>query len=222
MTVNESKGLKKDARIYWRGDAADSGVSPKQVGLQSRSPGTMGRWPVRTTGTCAKFSEWRSVRLAHTVPMTSGMSRRRRRGHGYCWQNGLRFDHTFRARLRRDESLRGRRRLRHSRPCIRVRRIKVRIQCKEGRDQNRSHRSEIRQNQHREASSTSEASIVYRIGSPVRIDDSDMFIRFRLFRRACSGVRSIDVRIWDSPRHMHGNVPITFCADIGHRLDLAR
>jgi hypothetical protein len=26
MTVNESKGLKKGARVYWRGDAADSGV----------------------------------------------------------------------------------------------------------------------------------------------------------------------------------------------------
>jgi hypothetical protein len=26
MTVNESKDLKKGARVYWRGDAADSGV----------------------------------------------------------------------------------------------------------------------------------------------------------------------------------------------------
>jgi hypothetical protein len=26
MTVNESKGLKKGALVYWRGDAADSGV----------------------------------------------------------------------------------------------------------------------------------------------------------------------------------------------------
>jgi len=26
MTVDESKGLKKGARVYWRGDAADSGV----------------------------------------------------------------------------------------------------------------------------------------------------------------------------------------------------
>src|ERR1700716_2186152 len=26
MTVTESKGLKKGARVYWRGDAADSGV----------------------------------------------------------------------------------------------------------------------------------------------------------------------------------------------------
>ena len=25
MTVNESKGLKKGTRVYWRGDAADSG-----------------------------------------------------------------------------------------------------------------------------------------------------------------------------------------------------
>ena len=26
MTVSESKGLKKGNRIYWRGDAADSGI----------------------------------------------------------------------------------------------------------------------------------------------------------------------------------------------------
>jgi hypothetical protein len=26
MTVNESKALKKGTRVYWRGDAADSGV----------------------------------------------------------------------------------------------------------------------------------------------------------------------------------------------------
>ena len=26
MTVNESKGLKKGTRVYWRGDAADSGI----------------------------------------------------------------------------------------------------------------------------------------------------------------------------------------------------
>ena len=26
MTVSESKGLKKGARVYWRGDAADSGI----------------------------------------------------------------------------------------------------------------------------------------------------------------------------------------------------
>jgi hypothetical protein len=26
MTVDESKGLKKGVRVYWRGDAADSGV----------------------------------------------------------------------------------------------------------------------------------------------------------------------------------------------------
>jgi hypothetical protein len=26
MTVNESKSLKKGTRVYWRGDAADSGI----------------------------------------------------------------------------------------------------------------------------------------------------------------------------------------------------
>ena len=26
MTVTESKGLKKGTRVYWRGDAADSGI----------------------------------------------------------------------------------------------------------------------------------------------------------------------------------------------------
>ena len=26
MTVNESKGLKKGTRVYWRGNAADSGI----------------------------------------------------------------------------------------------------------------------------------------------------------------------------------------------------
>jgi hypothetical protein len=160
--------------------------------------------------------------------MTSGMSRRGRRGHGYCWQNGVRINHNFRGRLRRDERLRGRRGPRHPCPRIRAGRAKIRIQCKKGRDQNRSNRSEIRQDQHGETSSTSlvsvhrkldrlfptsnaargrvivltgfirprgEGAIVYRIGSPVRIDDRDMFIRFRLFRRASGGVRSGDVRI---------------------------
>ena len=26
MTVTDSKGLEKDARVYWQGDAADSGI----------------------------------------------------------------------------------------------------------------------------------------------------------------------------------------------------
>ena len=26
MTINESKGLKKGARVYWRGDSTDSGI----------------------------------------------------------------------------------------------------------------------------------------------------------------------------------------------------
>jgi hypothetical protein len=26
MKINESKGLKKGTRVYWRGDAADSGI----------------------------------------------------------------------------------------------------------------------------------------------------------------------------------------------------
>src|SRR5262245_25760595 len=38
-------------------------LSPKQVGMQSRSPGTMGRWPGYTTGTCAKFNERRPSRI---------------------------------------------------------------------------------------------------------------------------------------------------------------
>ena len=32
MTVDESKALKKDTRIYWRGDPATAALSPKRVG----------------------------------------------------------------------------------------------------------------------------------------------------------------------------------------------
>jgi hypothetical protein len=160
--------------------------------------------------------------------MTSGMSRRGRRGHGYCWQNGVRINHNFRGRLRRDERLRRRRGPRHSRPRIRAGRAKIRIQCKKGRDQNRSNRSEIRQDQHGENSSTSLVSVHRKLDrlfptsnaargrvivltgfirprgrgqlytgseAPSGSDDRDMFIRFRLFRRASGGVRSGDVRI---------------------------
>jgi hypothetical protein len=30
MTVKESKDLKKGARVYWRGDAADGGIVPEK------------------------------------------------------------------------------------------------------------------------------------------------------------------------------------------------
>src|ERR1700730_15152466 len=43
MTVSESKGLKKGARVYWRGDAADSGVVSETSWSAVTIHGTMGK-----------------------------------------------------------------------------------------------------------------------------------------------------------------------------------
>jgi hypothetical protein len=64
MTFAESKGLKKGSRVYWRGDAEDSGhILQKSVGMRSRLPGTMVTWPPYTMVTCAKSNERRQSGL---------------------------------------------------------------------------------------------------------------------------------------------------------------
>jgi hypothetical protein len=63
MTVNESKGLKKGARVYCRGDAADSGIIHETSWDAVTITWTMGRWPACTTGTCAKFTERQQSRV---------------------------------------------------------------------------------------------------------------------------------------------------------------
>ena len=57
MTIEESKALKKGARVYWQGDAADSGIITETSWDAVTIAGTMGRSPECTTETCAKFNK---------------------------------------------------------------------------------------------------------------------------------------------------------------------
>ena len=59
MTVTESKGLKKGTRVYWQGDAADSGVITETSWDAVTIAWNNGKWPAYATGTCAKFTERR-------------------------------------------------------------------------------------------------------------------------------------------------------------------
>jgi hypothetical protein len=63
MTVDESKALKKVPAFIGGATPLTAALSPKRVGMRSRSPGTMGSWPEYTTETCAKFTEHRQSRL---------------------------------------------------------------------------------------------------------------------------------------------------------------
>jgi hypothetical protein len=86
MTVHESKALKKDTRIYWRGDPT-AALSPKRVGMRSRSPGTMAGWPEYTAETCANFSERRQSRILCSGSRTNPLPRCRGNSHnrpGLC------------------------------------------------------------------------------------------------------------------------------------------
>ena len=72
MTVDESKALKKGTRVYWRGDAADSGIiTETKAGMRLRSPGTMGSRPECTTETCVKFSKGRQSRIQRNGSRTN-------------------------------------------------------------------------------------------------------------------------------------------------------
>jgi hypothetical protein len=68
MKVNKSKDLKKGTRVYWRGDAADSGIITETSWDAVTITWAMGRWPACTMGTCAKFSEWRQTRIVQRQP----------------------------------------------------------------------------------------------------------------------------------------------------------
>ena len=54
MTVAESKGLKKGARVYWRGDASDSGTITATSWDAVTIAWNNGKVASYTTGTCAK------------------------------------------------------------------------------------------------------------------------------------------------------------------------
>ena len=63
MTVNEFKASKRAPAFIGEAMPLIAALSLKRVGMQSQSPGTMGRWPAYTTGTCAKLSEGRQSRM---------------------------------------------------------------------------------------------------------------------------------------------------------------
>ena len=50
MTATESKDLEKGARVYWRGDAADSGTITEKS-WDAVTPGTMVMWLLFTMAT---------------------------------------------------------------------------------------------------------------------------------------------------------------------------
>jgi hypothetical protein len=55
MTVEDSKSLTKGTRVYWRGDAADSGIVTETSWDAVTITWNKGKVAC-TTGTCAKFS----------------------------------------------------------------------------------------------------------------------------------------------------------------------
>ena len=59
MTVNESRISRRAPAFVGGAMPLIAALSPKRVGMRSRLPGTMGKWPASTTGTCAKFSACR-------------------------------------------------------------------------------------------------------------------------------------------------------------------
>jgi len=56
MTVTESKNLKTGTRVYWRGEAADSGVVTKTSWDAVTIAWNNGHVAVVHHGTCVKFS----------------------------------------------------------------------------------------------------------------------------------------------------------------------
>ena len=91
MTVAESKGLKKGARVYWQGDAADSGVitettavhvssSRKRAAISTSAEGTSPR--TRSTFSCDiayPRSPARRSAAARASPMSVWVVNRTRR-----------------------------------------------------------------------------------------------------------------------------------------------
>ena len=63
MTVTESKSLKKGTRVYWRGDAADSGIITETSWDAVTIAWQNGRVPEYTTEICARFSKLRRGRI---------------------------------------------------------------------------------------------------------------------------------------------------------------
>ena len=63
MTVDESKKLKKGTRVYWRGDAADSGIVTETSWDAVTIAWNNGRVASCTMETCARFSGCRQGRL---------------------------------------------------------------------------------------------------------------------------------------------------------------
>ena len=59
MTVAESKSLKEGSRVYWRGDANDSGRITETSWDAVTIAWDNGQWPPYTMATCAKSSERR-------------------------------------------------------------------------------------------------------------------------------------------------------------------
>ena len=63
MTVDESKALKKDTRVYWRGNAADSGIITETSWDAVTIAWNNGEMAEYTMETCAKFGKRRQRRI---------------------------------------------------------------------------------------------------------------------------------------------------------------
>jgi hypothetical protein len=64
MTVDESKKLKKGTRVYWRGDAADSGIVTETSWDAVTIAWNNGQVASVHMETCARFSGCRQGRLS--------------------------------------------------------------------------------------------------------------------------------------------------------------
>jgi hypothetical protein len=63
MTVDESKALKKGTRVYWRGDAADSGIITETSWDAVTIAWKNGQVARVHHGTCARFRKRRQSRI---------------------------------------------------------------------------------------------------------------------------------------------------------------
>lgn len=76
MTVNESKALKKGACVYWRGDAADSGIVTETTWDAVTIAWNNGQVARITTETCERYSERQQRRIRCNGGRTNLLPRR--------------------------------------------------------------------------------------------------------------------------------------------------
>jgi len=74
MTVDESKALKKDTPVYWRGNAADSGIITETSWDAVTIAWNNGEVAEYTMETCAKFGKRRQRRMLGNGSRTNSPS----------------------------------------------------------------------------------------------------------------------------------------------------